>query len=400
MKFDPNKRINRWKVLLNEFDFELKHVSGKDNKIADFISRSVCLIGAEKNKLNIKNHKKEKEIISLILQLLKRKFNILNPQLEYNDEGKIILIKKEHIQAIIQYVHFNIGHPGINATYYTIKRYFNIKNLYSQIVNIISECKKCKQSKGVYFYHRPPTIRIKSSRKLERVSSDILGTFRTDDFKTSLLCKKFYLLTMTDIYSRFTEVYILRSLKTKEIIKSLQKWLDTYGKFEIFISDNGRSYCGKILGKFLKNNKIKHLFIPSYTPSSNGISERLNRTIIQILRLYKNIQLQKILEIIKRRLNIIYHRGVKGFPISILEEPNALNQVNNNITELKKKPFKIGDQVLLKNFGASKTEKQFRGNYKINKVGKKGQWVRLKGVKGWVHTKHLKMLREGECSKM
>ncbi len=32
-------RVNRWKLLLNEFDYEIQHIKGKENLCADWLSR-------------------------------------------------------------------------------------------------------------------------------------------------------------------------------------------------------------------------------------------------------------------------------------------------------------------------------------------------------------------------
>jgi hypothetical protein len=39
-----NARQARWMALLSEFDFEIKHVKGKENKVADALSRSMKTI--------------------------------------------------------------------------------------------------------------------------------------------------------------------------------------------------------------------------------------------------------------------------------------------------------------------------------------------------------------------
>ena len=39
-----NTRKARWMALLSEFDFEIKHIKGKENKVADALSRSMRTI--------------------------------------------------------------------------------------------------------------------------------------------------------------------------------------------------------------------------------------------------------------------------------------------------------------------------------------------------------------------
>jgi hypothetical protein len=36
-----NARQARWMVLISEFDFEIKHIKGKENKVADALNQSV-----------------------------------------------------------------------------------------------------------------------------------------------------------------------------------------------------------------------------------------------------------------------------------------------------------------------------------------------------------------------
>jgi hypothetical protein len=39
-----NARQSRWMALLREFDFEIKHIKGKENRVADALSRSMRMI--------------------------------------------------------------------------------------------------------------------------------------------------------------------------------------------------------------------------------------------------------------------------------------------------------------------------------------------------------------------
>ena len=36
---EPNSRLSRWKIMLAEYEFDIEYVKGKDNKVADFLSR-------------------------------------------------------------------------------------------------------------------------------------------------------------------------------------------------------------------------------------------------------------------------------------------------------------------------------------------------------------------------
>lgn len=45
---EPNMKLQRWKIRLNEFDFEIEYIKGKSNQVADFLSR-IEINALEKN---------------------------------------------------------------------------------------------------------------------------------------------------------------------------------------------------------------------------------------------------------------------------------------------------------------------------------------------------------------
>ena len=45
---EPNSKLQRWKIKLNEFDFDIEYLKGSENKVADFLSR----IDVDKNQIN------------------------------------------------------------------------------------------------------------------------------------------------------------------------------------------------------------------------------------------------------------------------------------------------------------------------------------------------------------
>ena len=70
------------------------------------------------------------------------------------------------------------------------------------------------------------------------------------------------------------------------------------------LTDNGKSYCNSLIHDYLHKEGITHIKTSPYNPCSNGISERINQTILSILRIYrKNLNIEDILKIINLRLN-------------------------------------------------------------------------------------------------
>lgn len=53
---------------------------------------------------------------------------------------------------------------------------------------------------------------------------------------------------------------------------------------KIFRSDNGGEFCASVFENFLESNGIVHQKTNAYTPEQNGVSERMNRTLVEKAR--------------------------------------------------------------------------------------------------------------------
>nr|GEY16016.1 hypothetical protein [Tanacetum cinerariifolium] len=84
-----------------------------------------------------------------------------------------------------------------------------------------------------------------------------------------------YFITFTDDYSRYGYVYLLKHkheiFETFKIIKAIR-------------SDRGGEYISQEFKDYLKACGIVQQLTPPYTPQHNGISERRNRTLLNMVR--------------------------------------------------------------------------------------------------------------------
>jgi transposase InsO family protein len=95
-----------------------------------------------------------------------------------------------------------------------------------------------------------------------------------------------YFITFTDDFSRYDYVYLMRhrseSLeKFKEFKAEVENQLGK--KIKVFRTDRGREYlCGEFRG-YLKAHGMVPQLTPPGTPQWNGVSERRNRTLLDII---------------------------------------------------------------------------------------------------------------------
>jgi transposase InsO family protein len=127
------------------------------------------------------------------------------------------------------------------------------------------------------------------SKKGERVS-DLLGLVHTDvcgPMSTTARGGFSYFITFTDDFSRFGYVYLMRhkseSLeKFKEFKNEVENQLDK--RIKILRSDRGGEYLSNDCEAYLKGCGIVPQRTPPGTPQWNGVSERRNRTLLDMIR--------------------------------------------------------------------------------------------------------------------
>jgi hypothetical protein len=96
-----------------------------------------------------------------------------------------------------------------------------------------------------------------------------------------------YCLVIVDDYSRFTWVFFLQEKsQTQETLKIfLRRAQNEFGlRIKNIRSDYGTEFKNSQFEGFLEEQGIKHEFSSPYTPQQNGVVERKNRTLLDMVR--------------------------------------------------------------------------------------------------------------------
>ncbi|GJU55167.1 putative RNA-directed DNA polymerase [Tanacetum coccineum] len=101
-----------------------------------------------------------------------------------------------------------------------------------------------------------------------------------------------YFITFTDDYSRYGYVYLLKHkhevFETFKVFKNEVE--NQLGKtIKAIRSDRGGEYISQEFKDYLKANKIVQQLTPPCTPQHNGVSERRNRTLLDMVRSMMNL---------------------------------------------------------------------------------------------------------------
>jgi len=86
------------------------------------------------------------------------------------------------------------------------------------------------------------------------------------------------LLVVIDAFSKWIEVFPVKSASSSTTIEKLRALFATHGIPESVISDNGSPFTSEEMKEFLLANGVKQITSSPYYPSSNGLVERAVQT--------------------------------------------------------------------------------------------------------------------------
>uniref|UniRef100_A0A8D8QIU2 Copia protein n=1 Tax=Cacopsylla melanoneura TaxID=428564 RepID=A0A8D8QIU2_9HEMI len=141
-------------------------------------------------------------------------------------------------------------------------------------------CEICIESKQTKLPHK--TERIRASRPLELIHSDICGPINPESYDEMK-----YFITFVDDYSHFVQIRLMKN--KSDAFECFQNYVaEAESQFNLKISrlrcDNGGEYKSNHFTHFCMEKGIKLEFTMPYTPEQNGVSERFNRTIVEKAR--------------------------------------------------------------------------------------------------------------------
>lgn len=141
-------------------------------------------------------------------------------------------------------------------------------------------CHECSLAKSTH--HTPTSSYSKAERKLELIHSDLCGPFQVHSYGRSL-----YYISFIDDFTRVTWVRFLKyKSEASQAIEDFVTEMITQHELPVkrFRTNNGGEYVNEKLRKYFLTKGIVHNLTPAYSPESNSVAERFNRTMGEAVR--------------------------------------------------------------------------------------------------------------------
>ena len=240
-----------WYDYLSQFQFEIQHISGKENELPDCLSR-----------LYQKDLDKEQE----------------------NCQVNVINIEEE-----IEKIHA-MGHYGVNNMVKLLKlRNIKFKNMKKYCADYIRGCSVCQEwSNSIPQFS--PINPVFSNGIWHRIAVDLVGPMPPNDEEFS------FLLVLVDVASRYVIVEPILDKSALSVSSALCKIFALFGVPRIIQSDNGTEFDNKMISFIKDTFQISDVYTTPYTPSQNGVVERQIKTVSSILKKITSANLKIINE--------------------------------------------------------------------------------------------------------
>lgn len=128
----------------------------------------------------------------------------------------------------------------------------------------------------------PKTGEKRAAYVIELIHSDVCEPMSINSFGNSR-----YLVTFIDVCSRYTHVYFIK--RKSEVLEKFKECVNhvtnlTGKSIKILRTDNGGEYCSNEFKSYLREKGVSHQLATPYSPAQNGVSERMNRTLVETAR--------------------------------------------------------------------------------------------------------------------
>lgn len=313
------------------------------------------------------------------------------------------IIPSSYRQTLLLQYHSHpaAGHLGAEKTAARIRQVGYWVGMLRDIDQYCRECSVCQSSKPPS-PQKAPLLSMPIGRPWQMVAVDILEVPLSFN-------RNRYLLVIQDYFSKWADAIPLPNQTADCITKELVKVFAIYGMPDILHSDQGRNFESSIMRQTLEAFGIKKSRTTAYHPQGDGMVERFNRSLLQMLRSYVNDQAEweRYLPFVLFAYRTAVHAstGVTPFEMmfgrapqqppfpqttayDVITYPNYLRSklaqltdfVETHMTEAAHKQklcfdqhasprtFKIGDPVWLTVPTAGKLDPKWEGDYEVQTV--------------------------------
>jgi len=192
-----------------------------------------------------------------------------------------LVVPKQLIHVVLGVAHDipNASHMGVKKTLDRLRPNFYWPKMRKDVVNYCKCCDVCQRLGKGGIVPRHPLVEVPVLEEpFQRVSIDICGPLKICESGNR------FILTCIDMATHYPEAVALKDHKAPTVCRALAEIFCRTGFPREIQSDQGTEFLSKLTQGFLKEYGIKHVKSTPFHPETQGMIERLHRTIKNMIR--------------------------------------------------------------------------------------------------------------------
>ncbi|XP_059210478.1 uncharacterized protein LOC131989303 [Centropristis striata] len=197
-----------------------------------------------------------------------------------NDILTQLLVPKSRREMVFQAAHFNpmAGHMGYEKTLNRVMARFYWPGIRADVRRWCASCPECQLVNQPAVPRAPlrslPLIEI----PFERIGMDLIGPFHRSARGYR------FVLVLVDYATRYPEAVPLRTISAKSVAQALFQVISRVGIPKEILTDQGTQFMSRTLRELYGLLGIKSIRTSVYHPQTDGLVERLNKTLKSMIR--------------------------------------------------------------------------------------------------------------------
>jgi hypothetical protein len=304
-------KVIRWKLAIQEFDFNIEHVKGEDNIAADYLSRVkpattdpdvLCYlyddyghIPLSKVEMMEKAHHVDLPSAVELGQIATDKLTRIAATNQSsgstggsNTNVSVEQIGLEEESLMKQYyddfrkVHGALpGHHGIEKTVKKLLKLNNGKSwpkMRSHVSRMIRECPFCQKMNFIQPVVQAKPYTTGAYEPWERINIDAIGPLPATGERGYR-----YIIVVIDCFTRFVELFPAVNVTAQEAKQVIMNCIGRYGVPGQLLTDSGSQFDNETITALINLLSIHHQLTLPYSKQENSIVERANKEVLRHL---------------------------------------------------------------------------------------------------------------------
>ena len=266
-----------------QFTSDVRHIPGKANVAADALSRTVAMLSTTRPPLHDFTAMAGAQQEDSSLQDFLRGEHSLRVRRAQLTDGVTLLVDEstgtprplvpESLRrAVFTQLH-RLSHPGVRATQQLVSSRFVWPGMAGDVKRWTQACRECQRNKVTRHTKSPPAQFQPPDGRFSVVHVDLVGPLPPSQGHS-------YLLTCADRFTRWIEVAPLENIRADTVRqKFVETWIARFGVPDVVVTDRGSQFLSSAWAELSQRLGFTRRTTTAYHPCSNGLVERVHRTL-------------------------------------------------------------------------------------------------------------------------